>query len=88
MVDRSYYTKLGTTSTEGYPKSMMTLNPKMLLLLENTALTSNLWSRPSVVKRFEEVREPSEDEEDEFLMDWCVCYNKKGAYRLQNYITA
>lgn len=73
MVDRSYYTKLGTTSTEGYPKSMMTLNPKMLLLLENTALTSNLWSRPSVVKRFEEVEEPSEDEEDEFLMEWCVC---------------
>ena len=45
-MDRSYYTKLGTTSTEGYPKSMMTLNPKMLLLLENTALTSTLWSRP------------------------------------------
>ena len=69
-----YYTRLGTTQTEGYPKSMMSLNRKTLALLESTAVTNNLWYRPSVVERFE----INEDDVEGDVLEWSVCWKERG----------
>lgn len=83
VVKGSYYTRFGTTSTKGFPKTVMELNPKTLLLLENTVLTSNLWSRPSVVQRFERAEESSDDEQ---FSELGVCCNKGRDYGNRNLV--